>query len=64
MENSNGDIRKRTQTKTLASVFLFVGGLADFFLAGKTVIISEPLTLFLVGTGLIMMGQFGKRFIK
>jgi hypothetical protein len=64
MENSGADSGKRAWRKILVSVFLFVGGLADFFLDGKTLIISESLTLLLVGAGLIMMGQFGKRFVK
>lgn len=64
MANSDGDIDKGKQTVTLRSVLLLLGAVADFSLAAKAVMISEPLSLFLIGTGLIMISQFGKRFIE
>lgn len=64
MANSNANIGKKSRTVTLASVLLLAGGLVDLFMPVKAVVISEPLALFLIGTGLIMIGKFGKRFIK
>ena len=64
MANSDGDIGKGNQTVTLRSVLLLLGAVADLFLADSAVIISEPLSLFLSGVGLIMISQFGKRFRK
>ena len=64
MANSDGDIGKGNQTVTLRSVLLLLGAVADLFLADGAVMISEPLSLFLIGVGLIMISQFGKRFRK
>ncbi len=64
MANSGRNISRGNRPVTFRSVLLLLGVVADFVLADLTVVISEPLSLFLIGVGLIMISQFAKRFVE